>query len=68
MPSVRIADHFAELADPRKRKVTHALVNVLTIALCVENIERFFAEHVEDNFARAKATPTPTSASSAAPP
>lgn len=34
MPRVRIADHFAELTDPRKRKVTHLLLNVITIAIC----------------------------------
>jgi len=34
MSGVRIADHFSELADPRKRKVTYPLLNVITIALC----------------------------------
>ncbi len=34
MPRVRIADHFSELTDPRKRKVTHSLINVITIAIC----------------------------------
>jgi predicted transposase YbfD/YdcC len=32
--SARIADHFAELSDPRRRKVTYPLINVVTIALC----------------------------------
>jgi predicted transposase YbfD/YdcC len=33
-PSVRIEDHFADLTDPRTRKVTYPLINVVTIALC----------------------------------
>ena len=33
-PSPRIADHFASLTDPRRRKVTHPLINIITIALC----------------------------------
>jgi len=32
--SARIQDHFAELTDPRRRKVTYPLINVVTIALC----------------------------------
>ena len=32
--SARIDEHFAELTDPRRRKVTYPLVNVVTIALC----------------------------------
>jgi predicted transposase YbfD/YdcC len=32
--SVRIEEHFAELTDPRCRKVTYPLINVVTIALC----------------------------------
>ena len=32
--SPRIADHFARLTDPRRRKVTHPLINIITIALC----------------------------------
>jgi len=32
--SVRIEEHFAELTDPRRRKVTYPLINVVTIALC----------------------------------
>ena len=34
MLSARIADFFAELSDPRVRKVTHPLINILTITLC----------------------------------
>lgn len=32
--SARIQDHFAELTDPRRRKVTYPLVNVVVIAVC----------------------------------
>jgi predicted transposase YbfD/YdcC len=32
--SVRIQDHFADLTDPRRRKVVHPLVNIVTIAVC----------------------------------
>lgn len=32
--SARIADHFAELTDPRRRKVTYPLINIVTIAVC----------------------------------
>jgi predicted transposase YbfD/YdcC len=32
--SVRIRDHFAPLTDPRRRKVVHPLINIVTIALC----------------------------------
>jgi predicted transposase YbfD/YdcC len=32
--SVRIQDHFAELTDPRRRKVVYPLVNIVVIALC----------------------------------
>jgi predicted transposase YbfD/YdcC len=32
--SARIRDHFAELTDPRRREVTHPLINVVTIAIC----------------------------------
>jgi predicted transposase YbfD/YdcC len=32
--SARIDEHFAVLSDPRRRKVTYPLVNVVTIALC----------------------------------
>jgi predicted transposase YbfD/YdcC len=33
-PSARIQDHFANLTDPRRRKVTYPLVNIVTIAIC----------------------------------
>ena len=34
--SPRIADHFASMTDPRRKKVTHPLINIIiiTIALC----------------------------------
>ncbi len=32
--SARIADHFAELTDPRRREVVYPLVNVVVIAVC----------------------------------
>ena len=32
--SVRIADHFVELADPRRREVVYPLINVVVIAVC----------------------------------
>lgn len=32
--SARIADHFASLTDPRRRKVVYPLIDILTIALC----------------------------------
>ena len=32
--SARIQDHFAELTDPRRRKVTYPLINVVVIAVC----------------------------------
>jgi predicted transposase YbfD/YdcC len=32
--SARIQDHFAALTDPRRRKVTYPLINVVTIAIC----------------------------------
>jgi predicted transposase YbfD/YdcC len=32
--SVRIQDYFADLTDPRRRKVVHPLVNIVTIAVC----------------------------------
>ena len=34
MKSVRIADHFAELTDPRRREVIYPLINVVVIAVC----------------------------------
>jgi hypothetical protein len=32
--SACIQDHFADLTDPRRRKVTYPLVNIVTIAIC----------------------------------
>jgi predicted transposase YbfD/YdcC len=32
--SAKIQDHFAELSDPRVRKVTYPLINVVVIAVC----------------------------------
>jgi predicted transposase YbfD/YdcC len=32
--SARIQDHFAQLTDPRRRKVLYPLINVVTIAVC----------------------------------
>ncbi len=32
--STRIDKHFASLTDPRRRKVTYPLINIVTIALC----------------------------------
>jgi predicted transposase YbfD/YdcC len=32
--SARIEDHFVDLTDPRRRKVTYPLINVVTITLC----------------------------------
>jgi predicted transposase YbfD/YdcC len=32
--SARIDKHFASLTDPRRRKVTYPLINIVTIALC----------------------------------
>jgi hypothetical protein len=32
--SAGIEEHFAGLSDPRRRKVTYPLINVVTIALC----------------------------------
>jgi predicted transposase YbfD/YdcC len=32
--SVRIADHFVELTDPRRREVVYPLINVVVIAVC----------------------------------
>jgi predicted transposase YbfD/YdcC len=34
LPSSQVLDHFAELTDPRLRKVTYPLINVVTIAIC----------------------------------
>lgn len=33
-PSARIEDHFVGLTDPRRRKVLHPLINIVTIAIC----------------------------------
>jgi len=33
-PSACIQEHFANLTDPRRRKVTYPLVNIVTIAIC----------------------------------
>jgi len=32
--SAKLHDHFAELTDPRRRKVTYPLINVVVIAVC----------------------------------
>ena len=32
--SARIQDHFADLTDPRRRKVLYPLINIVTIAVC----------------------------------
>jgi predicted transposase YbfD/YdcC len=32
--SAQIKDHFAEVSDPRRRKVVHPLINILTISVC----------------------------------
>src|SRR5450631_792659 len=32
--SSRLQDHFADLTDPRRRKVVHPLVNIVAIAVC----------------------------------
>ena len=32
--SARIQDHFNNLTDPRRRKVTYPLINIVTIAIC----------------------------------
>ncbi|MGZ0167629.1 MAG: transposase family protein [Planctomycetales bacterium] len=31
---LQLRDHFAELTDPRRGKVTHPLLNIITIAVC----------------------------------
>jgi predicted transposase YbfD/YdcC len=33
-PSTRLQDHFSDLTDPRRRKVVHPLINLVTIAVC----------------------------------
>ena len=32
--SARIQDHFVELTDPRRRKVTYPLIDIVTIIMC----------------------------------
>jgi len=32
--SPRLQDHFADLTDPRRRKVVYPLINIVTIAIC----------------------------------
>ncbi len=32
--SATIKEHFSDLTDPRTRKVTHPLINIVTIAIC----------------------------------
>src|SRR5271170_118404 len=32
--SARFQDHFADLTDPRRRKVVYPLINIVTIAIC----------------------------------
>jgi hypothetical protein len=32
--SARIPDHFADLTDPRRRKVVYPLIDIVTIAVC----------------------------------
>ena len=32
--SARLADHFSDLTDPRRRKVVYPLINIVTIAIC----------------------------------
>lgn len=34
MSAARLHEHFAELTDPRRREVTHPLINVVAIAIC----------------------------------
>jgi len=33
-PSAQLRDHFRNLTDPRRRKVTYPLINIVTIAVC----------------------------------
>ncbi len=40
MKSARMQDHFAELTDPRRRKVTYPLINVVVIAICAAYLEQ----------------------------
>ena len=32
--SARFEDHFADLTDPRRRKVVYPLINIVAIAIC----------------------------------
>lgn len=32
--SARFQDHFADLTDPRRRKVVYPLINIVAIAIC----------------------------------
>mgnify|MGYP001791991960 CR=1 FL=1 len=32
--SAQIKEHFSDLTDPRRRKVVHPLINIVTIAVC----------------------------------
>jgi predicted transposase YbfD/YdcC len=34
LKSVQLQEHFAELNDPRRNKVTHPLINIVVIAIC----------------------------------
>ncbi len=34
LQSSQIEGHFSELTDPRRRKVTYPLINIVTIAIC----------------------------------
>ena len=34
MKSARLQEHFADLTDPRRRKVTYPLIDVVVIAIC----------------------------------
>ena len=38
MKTVRLQDHFAELTDPRWRKVIYPLINVVVIAVCAVTV------------------------------
>jgi hypothetical protein len=32
--SARFEDHFADLTDPRRRKVVYPLINIVAVAIC----------------------------------
>jgi len=34
MSAARLHEHFAQLTDPRRREVTHPLINIVAIAIC----------------------------------